>query len=306
MTAKLPGVKSILPPKSDFVFKQIFGSEKNVDILADFLQSVLDLPKEEYKELQILDPHLKRRQKDEKEGVLDVKIHTAGGKVVNVEIQLLETPQMRERIVYYLGRMITEQIGKGEEYREIKKAVSIVITDYLLIKENKAYHNRYRLYDHKTKSEFTDVVEVNTLEMPKLPIRSDKTALFDWLAFLKSTEEEEFRMLAKKSPELNKAVGILVELSRNERARMLYEEREKARRDQAARMKGAWEDGLQEGERIGKIEGERIGKIEGERIGEIKGKLSVAQNLLEEGMSMEQAAKITGLSVEEINDLTGR
>jgi hypothetical protein len=52
--------RPILSPKSDFIFKLIFGDEHNVDILQDFLQAVLDLPVTEYKKIVIADPHLKR------------------------------------------------------------------------------------------------------------------------------------------------------------------------------------------------------------------------------------------------------
>jgi len=52
--------KPLLPVKSDFVFKLIFGDQRNVDILADFLKSVLDIPEAEYEKLTIVDPHVKR------------------------------------------------------------------------------------------------------------------------------------------------------------------------------------------------------------------------------------------------------
>ncbi|MDR3350008.1 MAG: Rpn family recombination-promoting nuclease/putative transposase, partial [Acidaminococcales bacterium] len=197
--------KEILSPKNDFIFKLIFGDQRNADVLASFLQAVLDLPKSEYEELSIVDPHLKRESADDKLSVLDVKIHTKSGKVVEVEIQILETPQMRERIVYYAGKMITEQISRGEDYGAIKRVISIVITDYELIKENRKYHNRYRLYDKESGSEFTDILEVNTLELPKVPKRDDRTELFDWLLFLKSEGGEELEMLAKKNPQIKKA-----------------------------------------------------------------------------------------------------
>ncbi|NLC43328.1 MAG: hypothetical protein GX783_03490 [Clostridiales bacterium] len=74
---------------------------------------------------------------------------------------------MRERIMFYTAKMITEQIGKGEEYDTIKRVISIVITDYRLIPENEQYHNRYQLYDSKTGSRFTDLLEVDALEYEK-------------------------------------------------------------------------------------------------------------------------------------------
>ena len=46
-------------------------------------------------------------------------------------------------------------------------------------------------------------------------------------------------MIAERSPQMRKAVGVLKELSADERTRMLYEEREKARRDIASMMGGA-------------------------------------------------------------------
>ena len=46
-------------------------------------------------------------------------------------------------------------------------------------------------------------------------------------------------MIAEKNPQIKKAVGVLKELSADERTRMLYEEREKARRDLQSRIDGA-------------------------------------------------------------------
>lgn len=50
--------KEYLSPKSDLIFKMIFGDEKNVDILTAFLKSVLNISIDEYQELKIVDPHL--------------------------------------------------------------------------------------------------------------------------------------------------------------------------------------------------------------------------------------------------------
>jgi predicted transposase/invertase (TIGR01784 family) len=271
--------KAMLSPKNDFIFKLIFGDQRNADVLASFLQAVLDLPESEYEEIVIVDPHLKRESAEDKLGVLDVKIRTHSGKVVEVEIQIQETPQMRERIVYYASKMIAEQIGKGDGYGAIKKVVSIIITDYELIKENGKYHNRYRLYDKESCSEFTDILEVNTLELPKLPKDGDRTELFDWLLFLKTERGEELEMLAEKNPKIKKAVGILKELSEDERTRLLCEAREKARRDEAARLAGAREWGLAEG------------------------RAEVAKKALKIGLPVEDIIVITGFSREEIEKL---
>ncbi|MDR2490501.1 MAG: Rpn family recombination-promoting nuclease/putative transposase, partial [Spirochaetaceae bacterium] len=44
----------ILPPTDDWIFKLLFGDERNKSILIDFLKSFIALPDEEY-ELTFLD-----------------------------------------------------------------------------------------------------------------------------------------------------------------------------------------------------------------------------------------------------------
>ena len=48
--------------------------------------------------------------------------------------------------------------------------------DYKIIKENDKYHNTYTLRN-KDGEEFTNLIEVNTLELPKLPNKDDNTNL---------------------------------------------------------------------------------------------------------------------------------
>jgi len=50
-------------------------------------------------------------------------------------------------------------------------------------------------------------------------------------------------MVAKTSPEIATAVGVIMELSEYERTRLLAEAREKYRRDEEARREDAYEEG---------------------------------------------------------------
>ena len=86
-------------------------------------------------------------------------------------------------------------------------------------------------------------------------------------------------MLAERSPQMRKAVGVLKELSADERTRMLFEEREIARRDYVSRMNGAKREGRSEG------------------INE------VARNLLKRNRPIEEIMEDTGLTREEIEVL---
>ena len=84
--------------------------------------------------------------------------------------------------------------------------------------------------------EFSDLTEINCLDLNKLPPEDDSTDLWFWMKFIKSDDEEVMDMLATRSPQMRKAVGVLKELPADEATRLRYETREKARRDMESRV----------------------------------------------------------------------
>jgi len=225
----------ILPVKRDIIFKIFFADERNIEFLTDFLKSALSIPAEEYDEVIIVDPHLIREHLTDKLGIIDVKLKTVSGKTIHIEIQVAPLPQMRERIAYYDAKMITEQIGKREQYKDIKQVISIVITEQEFITNSSNYHHRFTMYDSVNKVELTDIVEVHTLELCKIPADARGSRLCYWMEFIKAEGEIELEAVAKRDPLIKKAVARLMELSADEKTRLLYEAREKERMDNESR-----------------------------------------------------------------------
>jgi predicted transposase/invertase (TIGR01784 family) len=270
---------TFFPPRNDVIFKLFFADERNMELLTDFLQSVLDIPADDYDVLSIIDPHLLREYPDDKMGIIDVKLKTKSGKVINVEIQVAPMPQMRERVIYYDAKMIAEQLGSGSDYKNIKRVISIIITDYKLITESPNYHHCFVLYDRENGVTFSNTLQIHTLELPKLPDNPDGTPLWNWMSFLDAQTEEDLHMTAETSPIIKKAVVRLIKLSADERARALYEAREKERRDNRAREQGAWQEGRRDG------------------------MLDVARNLLQLNRPIPEIVKVTNLTQEEVEGL---
>jgi predicted transposase/invertase (TIGR01784 family) len=272
---------ALLPPSSDIVFKMLFGDARNSDILIAFLKAILPLPEDEFQEVTLMNPFLANEYPDEKVSILDVKAKTASGRRIDIEIQVRNHSALKERIVLYAARMLTEQSSEGASYRNLRPVVCIVITDFQLI-DNKDYHNRYRLHDPRTQSEFSGLMEINVLELPKLPetIPGKDEKLWTWLEFLKSRSNEEMNMLAERNPDIKKAVVKLAELSADEKARMIHEARVKAAMDAEAVEYDAREAGVKEG----------LGKAS----------RSIAHKMLQRGRSVEEIVEDTGLSLSEI------
>jgi predicted transposase/invertase (TIGR01784 family) len=282
----------LLSPKSDYIFKLIFGSQKNSDILISFLKSVLTIPTDEYDTITIVDAQLKGEKMQDKIGVLDIKIHTKSKAVINVEIQILQVPHMEERVLFYTAKMLTEQISSGDDYDAIKKVISIIILDYNMI-NNDSYHNTFKLRDNSTGATFTDTLEIHTLELKKIPATIEDSNLIDWLKFIKAKSLEEFNILSTKNDDIKKAVVLLKELSQEENARMIFDYETKVKRDNRAMVNGALKQGIEQGIEKGIEQGMEKG-IE-------QGKFELIKTMYFNGVDINVIHKSTNIPLTEIN-----
>jgi predicted transposase/invertase (TIGR01784 family) len=290
----------LLRLKTDLVFKMVFGDHRYIAAIRAFLTAVLDIPAEEYEDLAIIDPHLERDSPVDKLGILDVRVQLKNKKLISVEVQIRETPYMAERVAFSTGRNLARQIGPGQSYAAIERVVTIVIADYDMIPDGKSYHHIFKLYDKDNGVLFTDVMEIHTLELRKLPETIGENGkegeLLDWLRLIRSESEEEIEMLATKTEELKMTVGRLKQLSEDERTRMLAEARELYLMDEAARREAAVAEGRAEGEARGRAQG----KAEGRAEGETKGKFEVARKMLARKMPISDIADMTELDERDI------
>ena len=76
--------KEILPPKSDIVFKSIFGIEPN-DRLVDFLKNIVGLNINKKEDIEILNSEIDKQKESDKLSRLDLKIKTPDT-IVDIEI----------------------------------------------------------------------------------------------------------------------------------------------------------------------------------------------------------------------------
>jgi len=267
-------IPKILSPMMDVIFKLLMGSEGSKDLLTDFLLAVLNISPDELEDIAIANPFLLQEYKGDKLGILDVKLKLKTGKVINIEVQVDPMPFMESRILFYVSKLITEQIGESDQYEKIKRVVSIIITGHPLIKQSEKYHHHFGLYDIESGVLLTDNLEIHTLEVPKtrkLNECTEKSDLLNWMKFFDAKTEEELKMLAERSPTMKKASLRLLELSADEKARQLYEARLKEQRDGYARERGAL--------------------------------FAVAKNMLEDGEPLDKVMKYFNLTLDDIEML---
>ena len=279
-----------LKPLNDYIFKKLFGENEVKDNLIAFLNAVLDRKdKKRLVTLEIVDnKELTREFVTDKTAILDVRAKTEDGTQIDIEVQLTNQHNMDKRTLFYWGKLFNENISKGEDYRNLKKVITINILDFDYIDLEK-FHTKFHLWEDEAKEYMlTDLVEIHFIELPKFNRLEEKNLKEDklqrWLTFFnKDISDERLRELMKMDNDIKKAEERLEYLSSDKETIEIYKAREKSLHERANMINGAKEEGLKEGVKQG---------IE-----------KTAKNLLLIGMDLEIISKATGLAIEEIEKL---
>ncbi|SPF50953.1 conserved hypothetical protein [Candidatus Desulfosporosinus infrequens] len=208
------------------------------------------MPAHEFEGIEIINSELIREFAEDRKGILDVRAKTKQGKQIDIEIQILPTEFMPERTMFYWSKMYISQIKPGDPYSKLKKCITINIVDFKCTPLKKL-HSSYHLAEDTTAYRLTDILEVHFLEMPKLNdleiSRDEFDHVVEWMEFLEAKSKGVIEMLAEKNQDIKKAYDILQIISKDEKARMLYDAREAELRDQLSRIETAENKGRAKG-----------------------------------------------------------
>jgi len=265
-----------IDPKVDYAFKWLFGHEQNTPILIHLLHAILNpAPEEQIVELQILNPFTDKMALDEKLSILDIKARDQLGRQFNVEMQMLATPALRPRILYYWGKLYTGPLLAGQEYDLLRPTISVCFVDGVLFPAVPAHHLAFQLIDPTQGVVLTDHLSIHFFELPKFQrtVEELTTPLDAWLYFLRSAESLDPEALPGPldTPEIRQAMEALTMLTRVDIQKEIYEGRIKARRDERMRRIDALAEGRAEGLAQGRAEGLAQGRAEGLAQGRAEG-----------------------------------
>ena len=292
--------------KNDYAFKRLLGAEENKAILQDFLACVLDIPHENFADCKLLDKELNKDAKEEKTGILDIKIRLKDRTYIDMEMQFMWDDSFVLRSIFYVAKMYIEDFRTGSSYSKLHKCISInvIAEGYNLDDE---IHSKYYLINPKTQKKLTDAIEFHFLNLEKvreLPIEYGNTKenlLINWLKFIDASTQKERNMLANTSPVLKILNEKRVKLNLSPEEKRLYESRMKLKSDIVTIYESSFNKGIRQGIEKGLKEGIEKGIEKGIEEGSYNAKLETARNLIDMGLSREDVCKATGLSKEEID-----
>jgi predicted transposase/invertase (TIGR01784 family) len=143
-------------------------------------------------------------------------------------MQTRRHPALRERGLFYWGRLYTGQLQRGTPYPALRRCVVIFITDFVELTGDR-FHSVFQPRERQSGELLTDHLELHFVELPKLQAAAggtDEPSLTAWCRFLSATEDEELELLATQDPMLKQAKHALEQLSADPDARLQAEHRE--------------------------------------------------------------------------------
>ena len=120
-------------PKTDFVFKRIFGVESHKHLLIELLNALLELDgPQRLVDLEHLSPEQHVAVPEMKLSIVDVKCTDAEGRRYVVEMQVLNVEGFEKRVVYNASKAYVMQLRQSAHYPTLCDVVAVTICDFLL------------------------------------------------------------------------------------------------------------------------------------------------------------------------------
>ena len=265
-------------PFTDVGFKIIFGEEFSKPRLLDFLNALFE-GEHVIANLSFQDKEQEAMFDGDRSPIYDILCETDSGEKIIVEMQNREHPNFKERMLYYASEAIVRQGEKGTAWNyDIKAVYVIAFTNFVMT----GYGGRLRidagLTDLQQGGQFLDKLRLIYLQMPcfKKEAEECENQFERWIYILKNMEILE-RMPWTAQNAVFQRLAEVAEVSKLPKdERIKYDHALKRYRDTLNAIEGA------------------------EMKGRTEERVNVARKLKAMGLTIEDIAKATTLSVEEI------
>ena len=244
--------RDVISAKLDIIFKKLFT--ENEDMLESFVASMLDIPQESISEIKITGSELPPESLSGKFSRLDLNMKV-DDKLVNVEIQVKNDNDYRDRTLFYWAKLYTSELKSGEDYSELKQTITINIINFNMF-DRDDYHTEVAAIIKGTNEVFSDKMSIHFFELKKVskkPNPDNNREL--WLQFINADSEEDFEMINQTNvPIMQKAVRVIYDMSDDTKIREAARLREKALHDEASALKNAESKGIEKGRAEGRAD----------------------------------------------------
>lgn len=283
-----------LNPKSDLTFKRVFG--EHPDLVMSLLNALLPLTAEqEIVSIEYLPSEMVPDNPLRKNSIVDVRCKDKLGRQFIVEMQMIWSPEFKQRVLFNASKAYARQIKTGEQYKLLQPVYSLNLVNEIFEPELKGYYHHYRMVHIENSDKVIDGLQLIFVELPKFTPHSyaEKKMQVLWLRYLTEIDDDtrEAPQELMTNPQVKKALDVLEVATYTDAQLAGYEKFWDIISVEKTLINNAIEKGLKKGME----EGRKKGKTEERHL--------IARNLKREGIPPALIAQATGLTTEEIEKL---
>jgi len=239
-------------------------------------------------DVNLVNPFQLPRIRGEKASIIDVRAKDLMGRSFIIEMQVAEKAGFGKRIQYYISKDYSAQIDIGEQYPKLKPVYFIGILNFNFF-PTKNYFSKHLIMDEETHECTLDDLKFRFIELKKFKKEAHEleTVVDKWTYFIKKAHKLQF------IPDNTNDEGLKAAYEAAERHNWTKEE---------------YDEYIYAGMRQQDYRGEisfAVNKAVNKAVkeGVKKETYEVAKRCLDNGMSVEMTAEISGLTIEEVEEI---
>lgn len=194
--------------KSNLVLRNVLNNENSLDILQNFIESILKIKIQKIR----LNPYLKIRSKflpsEENFGIADVRITTTNNEELNVGIQFIDGIYVQNKLLLYYAQIHTNQLIYDEN-RKIAKTITINILDFSYFNTTD-YHKIIKIGDNEQLN-YLEKLELHIIELPKYKydIKRKLSEEEAWIGYLVGNRIDLIKKITAQNEKIKKLDKLL-------------------------------------------------------------------------------------------------
>ena len=209
---------------NDYMFRAVL--QKNRKVLRGLTGALLHLDPESL-DVEITNPIILGESFQNKDFILDIHVIINGSTRLNLEMQIVNYHNWKERSLSYLCRSF-DNVYKGGDYLTAIPVIQISFLDFDLFPENPEFYGTYLMKNVKNNSIYTDKMQLSVIELNRtdLATEEDKHYQIDkWVTFFKSKTWKELKDMAATNQYMEAAANTIFEINSDENIRELCRRR---------------------------------------------------------------------------------
>ena len=281
-------------PKTDVVFKKVFGERKNLTI--SLLNAVLKLEdKQRIQDVEYLPSEIIPLSDGKRRSVVDVKCKAGDDDYFIVEMQMYWSSDFLRRVQYNCSKLYASLYNKGIRYYQMKRIFAVNILNDVYQNDNDNNYHRYTMSEVGNPASTIPGIEILCIELPKFKPQNyaQSKMLRLWQTFLTSVnagdDDDSIPDELFENDETKEALELCKNLTEDEQR--LYD--------------GFWDlESLNlDRENTVKELARTEARAEGRAEGRAEAMCETARKLRSMGLPLDQIAAVTNLAPDEIANL---